>query len=1093
MNKFHHLPLLAWLLMVLFFAGFSQRLWSGPPSSELGISLSGGQVSLDWQGSDDWLQAAGGLAPYLWINVSPTNPSATNHASFAADQTAQFFRLVNSSGLPPATRLGLTVEEDGTFVLSWDPVPGAVTYNVYLATVSGINQFNYMVLPGGTQITGISDTFTNLTNLVSGTTYYFAVTCVSSLAQESAASNEASGVYGWHAGISGSVFTTLTFGTNSTAVAVPGVQILLSNTIPASAVVTTVSDDNGLFDFGSQPAGNYQICWQAAGFAADCQAGIVTLSNVPTVLDPIELFPLTNGVGMVYGQITYPDGTPAVEEDAFFQITNEPTVQLTDGSGNLLVQVTPDVNGEYIMTGLPVTNNLTLTATAGYGSVTANIDTSVTGEADLVLPNSSPQITAAFAVSTNDGRQIVRAFPGTTVQLVVVASDPAGYPLHYLWLPGGANASTFVSTDSSNVLWTLPPGEAQDEMYIRVYNGNGGYATAKISIRAANDIYFSGYVTAYDWTAPTNEIFVTNATVTVNGDATTTTDTNGYFSLTTTNEAAQYVVTVYALGYVPQPLVRIFPDEASDQAYQLVLGTNVCVPVTPGGPVNVTADGLEVIINNANFVYGNGSPYPGSSVCFLLAAFDPCLTVLPVGESGLDTNGNPVMPEFVAGGVVLAFDGAGVPLTLAGGNLATVIVPAGAGCYTNCSDLPGGVVAWTNSLQDGLWRLAGTASPTVNYLGQCAYVESAPVGPFFAAAPNNAPGPFQVTINTDNSINLPALLLVRDSFKKVVASKVLFRGKAADSSLTLNVRKNDTVSPRIAGLREAPGVFYRDVNAFSGSINDAQAVDNNANSPKDEMLFDDIINVMANQTVTLTLNSLKARKANAFNDPGHFLAYLFKTGDPTTALQYYAAIGAITNPAKISGPKDTFGKWLATNGFLNVNNNLVPTASAVYFNAGDLGFGREMNLKTNGDEFAFYVTNYKDADVAASKKGPVATVCMEFSRAADPASAKKVGSPYIKFYVYEHSTNVDLFSSPLVVSADLDGFGQKFVPNLCMVCHGGSRGQLSQIKADVAAGKPGVNGDLATRFIPFDLESFTYPNIDPTTLRAPFKVMNQLI
>jgi hypothetical protein len=477
----------------------------------------------------------------------------------------------------------------------------------------------------------------------------------------------------------------------------------------------------------------------------------------------------------------------------------------------------------------------------------------------------------------------------------------------------------------------------------------------------------------------------------------------------------------------------------------------------------------------------------------LLAAFDPCLTVLPVGESGLDTNGNPVMPEFVAGGVVLAFDGAGVPLTLAGGNLATVIVPAGAGCYTNCSDLPGGVVAWTNSLQDGLWRLAGTASPTVNYLGQCAYVESAPVGPFFAAAPNNAPGPFQVTINTDNSINLPALLLVRDSFKKVVASKVLFRGKAADSSLTLNVRKNDTVSPRIAGLREAPGVFYRDVNAFSGSINDAQAVDNNANSPKDEMLFDDIINVMANQTVTLTLNSLKARKANAFNDPGHFLAYLFKTGDPTTALQYYAAIGAITNPAKISGPKDTFGKWLATNGFLNVNNNLVPTASAVYFNAGDLGFGREMNLKTNGDEFAFYVTNYKDADVAASKKGPVATVCMEFSRAADPASAKKVGSPYIKFYVYEHSTNVDLFSSPLVVSADLDGFGQKFVPNLCMVCHGGSRGQLSQIKADVAAGKPGVNGDLATRFIPFDLESFTYPNIDPTTLRAPFKVMNQLI
>jgi len=119
-----------------------------------------------------------------------------------------------------------------------------------------------------------------------------------------------------------------------------------------------------------------------------------------------------------------------------------------------------------------------------------------------------------------------------------------------------------------------------------------------------------------------------------------------------------------------------------------------------------------------------------------------------------------------------------------------------------------------------------------------------------------------------------------------------------------------------------------------------------------------------------------------------------------------------------------------------------------------------MHCLQSGANLACYVTNYgapnqaaANADAAlaqdAAQRG--ATVAMEFTSGA--------GADAVQFYVYSNTGE----TATLLKFADLDGFGPKPVPHLCLVCHGGS---------------PALAGNKAqhSRFREFDLPSFRYPN-----------------
>jgi hypothetical protein len=204
--------------------------------------------------------------------------------------------------------------------------------------------------------------------------------------------------------------------------------------------------------------------------------------------------------------------------------------------------------------------------------------------------------------------------------------------------------------------------------------------------------------------------------------------------------------------------------------------------------------------------------------------------------------------------------------------------------------------------------------------------------------------------------------------------------------------------------------------------------------------------------------------------------------DPVT-LPYYGDIDATGRPAFLSGPSGDFnppnGEQEATDYYETIDpgNATNPTLSAwwtnhgfdangnggtraSYLNHNDLGFGRDMNCRTNGGDLACYVTNYgapdqnpANADYAEDRDQTkrLATVAMEYT-ASEPADRR------VRFYVYGGG---DPAAAGKLKFADLDGLGPKPVPHLCTVCHGGFY-------------DPTVQNAVQSRFREFDLPSFKY-------------------
>ncbi len=168
------------------------------------------------------------------------------------------------------------------------------------------------------------------------------------------------------------------------------------------------------------------------------------------------------------------------------------------------------------------------------------------------------------------------------------------------------------------------------------------------------------------------------------------------------------------------------------------------------------------------------------------------------------------------------------------------------------------------------------------------------------------------------------------------------------------------------------------------------------------------------------------------------------------AVQNEAQTQAYYNGIDPNHERETLGAWWTKNGFVfGAGTNQPPTNADVrrtsYLNYNDLGSGRDMYFRPlPGGNVAAYVTNYgafdQDPDNARAaavndpaKRG--ATVCMEFS----PVEGRGAGEDrsIVKFYVYKPIPGDPEWAHDIrATSANLDTYGEKFVPNLCINCHG---------------------------------------------------------
>lgn len=167
----------------------------------------------------------------------------------------------------------------------------------------------------------------------------------------------------------------------------------------------------------------------------------------------------------------------------------------------------------------------------------------------------------------------------------------------------------------------------------------------------------------------------------------------------------------------------------------------------------------------------------------------------------------------------------------------------------------------------------------------------------------------------------------------------------------------------------------------------------------------------------------------------------------TEAAEYNTTIGADL----------TLNAWKSARGF--------PTGEVVarYYNRGDLGIGREMHCRENpGGTYTLscYVSNYGHVDDgfddaesaladAISGTNKFATVAMDYKPAGHG-----VADSQVQFYTYNGVGG-------LLVQAALDSEGNKYVPALCINCHGGTY-------------NPATNLVTGARFLPFDLNAFDF-------------------
>jgi hypothetical protein len=969
----------------------------------LNIAATNGQVVLSWLGTGFALQSAPNLnSPASWgtaglsIVVNGTNFSTTTQPSGAA----VFYRLISA---PPAGGL-VVVPEDTAFFVNWDLVAGATNYNLYLATAPGVTPTNYSTLPGGQKISGVNPPYF-ITGLTAGVKYYVVVT-VTNGAGESLPYAEASAVFGPRAEVSGSIYMKVATGGATNLVFLPGVDVWLVNTTNGLKTPNVKTDLGGLFTIPPQPAGQYTICYtlsNSPSCGTICATQLLTLGSETVALEALEL---TTACSVFYGQVML-DGNYAFQgADSFMGYNITALARIVNGSGQTN---TAPVNqtGQFVFLGAPPGPYLISVDCEG-AHAAQMVNLPATNTVLLALPNHAPTIQMASALDPATGQQIFRATPGSTVRLVVVASDPDGDPLTYQWIPG-LGIGAFQPTNSPTVLWQMPNGSGLQTMYFVVRDFKGGLQTGKISILTDPDVLFTGTV-LQNGGPPTN-----NVQVTIN-QQTVLCGPSGYFSLSLTNPVAPYVMAIVAQGY--ELFSQVFLNQAIQGTYSLQQGSEdtfySSAPFVYNGPITLGFP-TGTVVDQA------GQTYFGP-VIVTYSVIDPADPAgrLPGDLEGIDGGTNYVLRPLFGACIALRTQG-GQPLFInrARAERAFVTAPLGAvrpttnvlapvwlynstnGLYTSTTDFAN---ATTNTITMPILQTGVSICVLSNTLSSCVWLE---IG---------------------NGINLPVNVTLFSPAAKVKRIADRF-------TLLTDLPPNQVVGFRIA---EANDLTLTNSCVISNSITTGPA---------------------GSACVTNKLNFFGVPA------PGEMLTYNIGPGDSTYGKAYYNAIDPYTN-------KLTFAAWKTANGFDEGG-----VVEAIYFNNGDLGFGRWMGMKerTNGD-ISYFVSNYGSPDAAIHARsggqtnGLAATVCMEYSSHTNFPNAR-----YTKFYIFNQFNQ-------RVEGVELDGRGVKFVPHLCIVCHGGI-----QPPSDIG------KGDVRAKFLPFDLESFKYsqnPSFTQAAQAAAFKQLN---
>jgi len=886
------------------------------------------------------------------------------------------------------------------------------------------------------------------------------------------------------AGVHGSVFVQVAAlpdkGRREEQILLPDFEIALKNLKTSNLSKPQKTDLFGRYRFPPLEPGTYKLVWkkQNGWDEGEHPDQIVVTKNTqyPT---PAEAKP-QKGLAVVMGRVRLGDGGSPWFASEFFGVLRFAEVTLLDPAGKTIAgPARANFAGDYAIAALAkpdyrIESNSGSAKASGVLTSAYFLGNNNLKPLDLKLNNQRPRLDAVVTVL--GGQPVRHADPGVTVQIIVTAKDPDNDPLTFMW----KTDSGTINGNGASVDWKLPGKAGVCTAYVLISDGRGGDTQGQVIITVgAKGDTFNGR--AID----PNGKPVVQATVTVNSTKPVLTDSNGFFSVPVP-PSDRYVLNIHKTGFAP--LSRLFDRPTNGHTWKLVPAQ--MTEVDPTKPIDVVdrrpildkrnRRGAQVQVPANALVDADGNK-PAGKLKAAIATLDLSNDEAP--GDWLAKQGKQDVGLISYGLTFVEFtDVAGKKYNLAPGQKAEVMIPVSASMLAHA---PPQIPIWFYDENDGYWKSLGTAALdklSDSYKGLITH---------FSTINMDQNGPVScLAVHSD--ISIPTGLKLRSS-PGTGATFSVTKEVVLDGNLNAVFRIPTGENVKLEVLDDndnlLPNVIVEDGNTVGTLVNgQLHPLPNNevTAGPADPNLWPPYPYSNC-KPVTLKLNALWSGYPSS-----PFFTYL-GTGDATSANGYYQTIDPPAPAAGFpNGRRTTLSDWWKLNGF--DSSGSAPAgpnyARTSYLNNNDLGSGRDMHfLRGPNGRLAAYVTNYSRggafdqnpvfADDALNQNQPGATVCMEYS----PVEGDPTNTKIVKFFVFAGGTRAN--------AADLDGFGGKFVPNLCTTCHGGAFYSAADPAHPTLA-----EVNTSSSFRELDVATYKFPGFR-TTPNQPeqdaFKQQNQLI
>jgi hypothetical protein len=884
---------------------------------------------------------------------------------------------------------------------------------------------------------------------------------------------------------------------------VPDIKVTARNVQTHADSAPVVTNAQGYFRTPPVPPGEYEICVSGAGFVAGC------LDRVIQVFSPVvtlgQIVPIRPDGNAIVGTVTLSDHqTPCFFFRPSFSalaLTAKASLLTTD---NKLVAgpVKGNNSGQYV---LPVRSG-----GADNTKLHVECDASV-AEAPVVprMPFTAQNVTLGASLPrivafdfSKGGSGIRRADPGDTVTVSVLAEDPDGNPLHYSWVDDSGRGLAL--PDAPTVQWPLVNANTLNTLHVYVSNTKGGVATFARALQGGpNENFFSGHVFNRQTRAA-----VSGATVKING-AEVTADATGNFRLAVP-DAPQFVLNVTHASFALASLVlrnRVVGIQVPLDQVQIAGvngGAGGTIDVPPGSGCDCkcvgrrgdeerfhilveipetridirheedkTGDGgrcvpaggggsLSIGFQPGSFVTASGTAYTGS---VSVEAFQYDLTTpnpIP-GDLGAVFQGKQVRMGTFGAFHLLPRDTQGQPLVMAASKRASVSLPIQP---NQRATAPATIPLFHYDENTGRWIEDGTLTRSGDaYVGEVTHFSVFNADTVFpgGACVKVLLSGFTMPVTLDATYLDPTTGGFNHNGFSTSDTTIGVERMTPNLNFALTITDSGTPTPAVVSVPLFSGAGL-DPTLFPGGLDTDSVNFSHCNGP-----------------VQVGNNILPPTTP-------YFLGPVFGGTIVDNSANYQAATDA--NPG---GTRDTLNHWKAANGFHTDGTPAPGEATGIYFNNGDLKFGRDMHCRVTNNTpgaTACYVSNFgavgtDDAPLALSQAEayeasgqsapqPAATVTMEFDSTAGPAA--------VQFWAYKGD-------GTYLAHPALDSQGPKPIPDICLACHQGTY-----------SGTPGakVSGGV---FLPFDLDSFLddtatpFPSSAKVTpaVQQQFHLMNNMI